>query len=137
MADDMTPPAEEWSLDFNPRQPGGVPLDVFLTMSKAAATAADRAGYVAYFKEDTGLGVMWLKLKPPPPPPPPPSAPSAVSVEPGAYLMSTTEAARRLARHPVTLRNDLREGRLPGILRGRRWFMSSTDVDRITLGGTF
>jgi len=49
-----------------------------------------------------------------------------------AHLVPADEAAARLHRHPITLRRDLRAGTLPGRKVGGRWFMSSTDLDRIT-----
>lgn len=50
------------------------------------------------------------------------------------YLVPAEEAAPRLGRHPVTLRRDLRSGRVPGVRIGGRWFMSSTVLDRLTAG---
>lgn len=51
-----------------------------------------------------------------------------------AHLVPVEQAAPRMGRHPITLRRDLREGNVPGIKVGGRWFMSSQVLDRITAG---
>lgn len=50
------------------------------------------------------------------------------------HLVPAEEAAPRLHRHPITLRRDLREGRVPGVKIGGRWFLSSAALDRLTGG---
>jgi hypothetical protein len=47
-------------------------------------------------------------------------------------LIPAEQAAKLLARHPITLRRDLREGRIPGVRIGGRWFVSSAVIDLIT-----
>lgn len=49
-----------------------------------------------------------------------------------AWLVPANECAERLGRHPVTLRKDLRDGNVPGVRIGGRWFMSSEVLDDIT-----
>lgn len=48
------------------------------------------------------------------------------------HLIPAEKAAPRLGRHPITLRRDLRDGRIPGIKIGGRWFMSSSVLDQLT-----
>lgn len=57
---------------------------------------------------------------------------TATSEEP--HLIPATRAAGQLGRHEVTLRKDLREGRVPGVRIGGRWFLSSTVLARILAG---
>jgi hypothetical protein len=51
---------------------------------------------------------------------------------PETRLVPAAEAAQRLGRHPITLREDLRAGRVPGVRLGGRWFVSSATLDRLT-----
>jgi hypothetical protein len=49
-------------------------------------------------------------------------------------LVPANEAAQRLCRHPVTLRRDLRDGTVPGIRIGSRWYVSSLVLQRLLAG---
>jgi len=51
-----------------------------------------------------------------------------------AHLVPAEAAAPQLRRHPVTLRRNLRDGTIPGIKVGGRWFMSSAVLDRMLAG---
>ena len=55
-------------------------------------------------------------------------------VEP--YLIPANEAARRLRRHPATLRAALSEGTIPGVRIGKRWFINS-EVLKDVLDGRY
>lgn len=48
-----------------------------------------------------------------------------------APLVPLAEVARLLARHPGTVRQNFREGRLPGVQIGQRWYMTSEDLDAL------
>ena len=47
-------------------------------------------------------------------------------------LIPLNEAAPRLGRHPKTLRHDLRDGRIPGVKIGGRWFISTKTINELT-----
>lgn len=49
-------------------------------------------------------------------------------LQPGTTL-AVEEVARRLGRHPDTIREDLRAGRLPGVKIGRSWRVVAADLD--------
>lgn len=59
---------------------------------------------------------------------------AAVVTAPQPHLVPAEQAAPQLKRHPVTLRRNLRDGTVPGIKVGGRWFMSSTVLDRMLAG---
>lgn len=50
-------------------------------------------------------------------------------------LVPAADVARLLSRHPGTVRADLREGRLPGVQIGRRWYMTGADLDALIASG--
>ncbi len=49
----------------------------------------------------------------------------------GADWLSVEEVASRLGRHVVTVRADLRSGRLPGVRVGRSWRVRAADLDAL------
>lgn len=59
----MTEPAE-YSFDFNPRQPEGVPLELWGRLLRAVSEAAEQAGYDCFFKAEDGLGVAHVRKRP-------------------------------------------------------------------------
>jgi hypothetical protein len=52
----------------------------------------------------------------------------------GLHLVPAEEAAPQLSRHPVTLRRNLRDGTVPGVKIGGRWYISSAVLDRLLAG---
>ena len=50
------------------------------------------------------------------------------------HLVPAEEAAPQLNRHPVTLRRNLRDGTVPGVKVGGRWYLSSTVLERLLAG---
>ena len=46
-------------------------------------------------------------------------------------FVPAVDAAPVLRQHVVTLRRNLRNGRIPGVKVGGRWFVSSAVLDRI------
>jgi hypothetical protein len=54
----------EWSFDFNPRPPGA-PLAVWADLVVSMADALEQAGYVATYRDETGLGVVWVTPREP------------------------------------------------------------------------
>lgn len=49
-------------------------------------------------------------------------------------LIPAENCAAPLNRHPVTLRRNLREGTVPGIKIGGRWYISSHVLDELLAG---
>ncbi|MFI2102477.1 helix-turn-helix domain-containing protein [Isoptericola sp. NPDC019693] len=51
-----------------------------------------------------------------------------------ARLIEADTVAALLHRHPVTVRKNLREGVIPGVKIGGRWYVSSRVLDRLLAG---